>query len=105
MFNNLYYLLKLCAVLSHSVMSNSLRHHGLLPAKLLCLWGFSRQEYWSGLPGPPLEDLPNPGVEPRSPTLQADSFPSEPPGKPIITLVFEFKSLTLGGCVTIHLNS
>ena len=43
--------------------------------------GFSRQEYWSGLPCPPLGDLPNPGIEPRSPTLQA-ALPSEPPGKP-----------------------
>ena len=34
------------------------------------------------MPCPPLEDLPNPGIEPRSPTLQADSSPSEPPGKP-----------------------
>ena len=43
--------------------------------------GFSRQEHWSGLPCPPPGDLPNPGIEPRSPTLQADSLPSEPPGK------------------------
>ena len=43
--------------------------------------GFSRQGYWSGLPCPPPGDLPNPGIEPRSPTLQADSLPSEPPGK------------------------
>ena len=45
-------------------------------------WGFSRQEYWNGLPCPPSGDLPNLGIEPRSPTLQADSLPSEPPGKP-----------------------
>ena len=44
--------------------------------------GFSRQEYWSGLPFPPPGDLPDPGIEPRSPTLQADALPSEPPGKP-----------------------
>ena len=43
--------------------------------------GFSRQEYWSGLPFPSLRDLPNPGIEHRSPTLQADSSPSELPGK------------------------
>ena len=43
--------------------------------------GFSRQEYWSGLPCPPPGDLPNPGIEPGSPTLQANSLPSEPPGK------------------------
>ena len=45
--------------------------------------GFSRQEYWSGLPFPSPGDLPNPGIEPRSPTLQADALTSEPPGKPI----------------------
>ena len=43
--------------------------------------GFSRQEYWSGLPFPSPGDLPNPGIEPRSPALQADAFSSEPPGK------------------------
>ena len=43
--------------------------------------GFSRQEYWSGLPFPSPGDLPNPGIEPRSPVLQTDSLPSEPPGK------------------------
>ena len=42
--------------------------------------GFSRQEYWSGLPFPSSGDLPEPGIEPRSPTLQADALPSEPPG-------------------------
>ena len=45
--------------------------------------GFPRQEYWSGLPFPFPEDLPNPGIKPGSPALQADSSPSEPPGKPI----------------------
>ena len=63
-------------------MSDSLRPHGLQPARLLCPWGFSRQEYWSGLPCPPPGDLPNPGIQPRSPGLQADSLPSETPGKP-----------------------
>ena len=43
--------------------------------------GFSRQGYWSGLPCPS-GDLPDPGIEPGSPALQADSLPSEPPGKP-----------------------
>ena len=42
--------------------------------------GFSRQEYWSGLPFPSPVDLPDPGIEPRSPALQADALPSEPPG-------------------------
>ena len=44
--------------------------------------GFSRQECWSGLPFPSPGDLPNPGIEPWSPTLQADALLSEPPGKP-----------------------
>ena len=44
--------------------------------------GFSRQEYWSGLPFPSPRDLPNPGIEPRSPALEADTLTSEPPGKP-----------------------
>ena len=44
--------------------------------------GFSKQEYWSGLPCPSPEDLPDPGIKPGSPTLQADSLPSEPLGNP-----------------------
>ena len=44
--------------------------------------GFSRQEYWSGLPFPSPEDLPDPGIKPGSSTSQADALPSEPPGKP-----------------------
>ena len=43
--------------------------------------GFSRQEYWSGLPFPSPGDLPDPGMEPRSPALQADALTSEPAGK------------------------
>ena len=43
--------------------------------------GFSRQEYWSGLPFPSPGDLPNPGIEPGSPALQTDALLSEPPGK------------------------
>ena len=46
--------------------------------------GFSRQEYWSGLPFPSPGDLPDPGIKPRSPALQADSLQSEPPGKPCL---------------------
>ena len=44
--------------------------------------GFSRQEYWSGLPFPSPEGLPDPGIEPGSPALEADALTSEPPGKP-----------------------
>ena len=46
----------------------------------LCI-GFSKQEYWSGLPCPPAGNLPDPGIEPTSPTLQADALLSESPGK------------------------
>ena len=49
--------------------------------------GFSRQEYQSGLPFPFPGHLPKPGIKPRSPTLQADTLPSEPPEKPIIIIV------------------
>ena len=47
-----------------------------------CLSRSFRQEYWSGLPCPPPGNLPTPGIEPRSLTLQADSLLSEPPGEP-----------------------
>ena len=46
--------------------------------------GFSRQECWSGLPFPSPGYLPDPGIEPASPALQADALPSEPPGKILI---------------------
>ena len=45
--------------------------------------GFSRQEYWSGVPFPSPEDLPNPGIKPGSPALQADTLPSELSGNSI----------------------
>ena len=50
--------------------------------------GFSRQEYWSGLRCLPLGDLPDPGIEPWSPTLQADSLLSEPPEKPTLYYIY-----------------
>ena len=66
--------------------------------------GFSRQEYWSGLPFPSPGDLPNPGIELGSPTLQADALTSEPPGKPLckpvllLLLLSRFSRIRL--CVT-----
>ena len=62
-------------------------HSGVLPWEIpwtkefgaLRSMGFSRQEYWSGLPFPSPGDLPNPGIKPTSPTLQADALTSEPP--------------------------
>ena len=53
---------------------------------------FSRQEYWSGLPCPSLGDLPDPGMEPRSPTLQADTLPSEPRGRLILLYIYFFNA-------------
>ena len=80
----------LCAVVSRSVMSDSLRPHGLQPATLFCPWGFSRQEYWSRFPCPPAGDLPNPGdqtqvshndsLRPHEPQHVRPSCPSQTPG-------------------------
>ena len=49
--------------------------------------GFFRQEYWSGLPFPSSWDLPDPGIEPRSPASQVDALPSEPQGKPVFKVL------------------
>ena len=63
--------------------------------------GFSRQEYWSGLPFPSPEDLPDPGIEPKSPTLQEDSLPSEPPGTPSRVYVAAAAAKSLQSCPTL----
>ena len=67
-------------VLSHSVLLDSAPSWTIARQSPLSMV-FSRQEYWSGFPYPPLGDLPNPGIEPRSPILQVDSLLSETPGK------------------------
>ena len=54
---------------------------------------FFRQEYWSGLPFPSPWELPDPGIKPRSPTLQADTLPSEPPEKLLVRMVIIKKSM------------
>ena len=54
--------------------------------------GFFRQEYWSVLPCLSPVDLPDPGMEPRSPALQGDSLPAEPQGKPMHVRVNEYKN-------------
>ena len=62
---------------SCSVTSDSLQTHG--PARAPLSMEFSREEYWNGSPFPSPGDLPNPGIKPRSPALQADPLLSEPP--------------------------
>ena len=68
-------------LVSHSVMSDSVTSWTAAHQAPLSM-GFSRQEYWNGLPFPSPGDLPNPGIKPWSPALQVDSWPSEPVGKP-----------------------
>ena len=64
-------------------MSDSLRcHESHVAYQAPPSMGFSRQEYWSGLPFPSPGDLPDSGIEAGSPALQADALISEPPGKP-----------------------
>ena len=50
---------------------------------------FSKEEYWSGLPFFSPDDLPDPEIEPGSPALQADSLPSELPGKPSMSIIID----------------
>ena len=71
----------LCLVMSDSATPRTVARKAPLSM------GFSKQEYWSALPCPPPGALPTPGIKPRSPALQADSLPSEPPGKPMNTRV------------------
>ena len=54
-----------------------------VPCQVPLSMGFSRQEYWNGLPFPSPGYLPDLGIEPRSPALQVDSLPAELPGKPL----------------------
>ena len=64
--------------------------------------GCSRQEYWSGLPFPSPGDLPDPGIEPGSPTVEADALTSEPPGKTIPKKGNGKKKLNY--CTTAHIS-
>ena len=80
--------IQLC-LLTKNVKVKSLSHVQLFATpwtiahQALLFMGFSRQEYWSGLPFPSPGDLPKPRIEPRSPTLQTNALPSESPGKPM----------------------
>ena len=64
--------------------------------------GFSRQEYWSGFPSP--GDLPDPGIEPRSPALPADSLPSEPPGNSVVPKSASHKMVEPEQCAVAQLS-
>ena len=74
---------------SHSVVSDSLQPYAVHQSPLSM--EFSRQEYWSSLPFPSPGDLPDPGIKPRSPALQADTLPSEPTGKLIVVISHQLK--------------
>ena len=71
--------------INHSVVSDSVNTCTIAPQAPLSM-GFSRQEYWSGLPFCSPGDFPDPVIEPRSPELEADSLPSEPSGSPIVVI-------------------
>ena len=66
---------------SHSVMSDSCNSMDCVAHQAPLSMGFSRHEYWSGLPFLPPEDFPDPGIEPTSPALAGGFFTTEPPGK------------------------
>ena len=68
--------------LSRSVVTDSFATPGTVARQAPLSMEFSRQKHWGELPCPSSGDLPDPGIEPRSPALQADSLLSEPPGKP-----------------------
>ena len=79
---------------SSSVVSDSLPPQGRqAPLSLV----FPRQEYWSGLPFPSPEDLPDPGIEPMSPALAKGFFTIKPPGKPCRIILSSTLSLPVGG--------
>ena len=75
MYEHIGYFYISCSVMSDSVTLWAVAHQVPLSMR------FSRQEYWSGLPFPSLDGLPDPGIERGFPALQADSLLSEPPGK------------------------
>ena len=81
------------SVVSDSVTLWTVAYQALLSME------FSRQEYWSRLPGPPPGDLPDSGLEPMSPAsraFQADSLPTGPPGKPFLVRYLLLKSNSAG---------
>ena len=81
---------------NHYVMSDSFAAPWIFSCQALLSMGFSRQEYWSGLPFPPPGDLPNPGIKPMSPALAGRFFTTElPPRKPILEVHMLLNSVFL----------
>ena len=76
-----------CCCLIAKLCPTLLRPHGLKPARLFYPWDFPRQDYWSGVPLPSPRDLPDPGIKPVSPELQADSLPLSRKGSPVCVCV------------------
>ena len=89
-----------CSVISNSVIPR------IVTCQIPLSMEFSRQEYWRGLPFPSPGDLPRPEVESKTPALQEDSLPSEPPGKPQYfigtnkTVVYNESALDLIICIS-----
>ena len=77
-----------CCCLVAKLCPTLLRPHGLKPTRLFYPWDFPRQDYWSGLPLPSPRDLPDPGIKPVSPELQADSLPLSRKGSPVCVCVW-----------------
>ena len=95
-----------CAVLSHFSHVQLFVTLSTIACQAPLSMGFSRQEYWSGLPCPPPGNLPNPATEPMSsvsPALQVDCLPTEPPGKPQMYLQITLKETVFGPVVAVLL--
>ena len=71
---------------SHLVVPDSFMTPWTIVHQAPLSMGFPRQEHWTGLPFPSPGDLPNPGIEPASPTLEGTFFTTKPPGKPNTTV-------------------
>ena len=94
-----------CALLSHSVISESLQLHGLQPTRLLCPWGFSRQEHWNGLPCPSPGDLPDSGIEPvalMSPALAGRFFTTSANWEALLTHSVQFSHSVVSDSLQPH---
>ena len=97
---DLYYIF-VCVCVCHSIMSNSATQDTVAHQPPLST-AFSMQKHWNGLPFPPPADIPDPGIKPGSPGLQADSLPIVPLGKPHIFRERESESVSCSVCHLSH---